>query len=544
MGRRPRTAAMAAARRMFALHRESERTGVAADEISGRAREGDPDRTGLRTRREFIAGGAAATAAAALALHPAAGLARSLNARSQPRIAIVGGGLAGLRCAHLLFTRWPHRPILSTVYEANAERAGGRCWTLRDFFADGLLTEHGGQLINTSQTAVRSLAQQLGLQEEEVNGGNLFQGEEVFFLDHHPYLLAEANADWERVGYKVFRAAGREARTRAGAAQLDALSVPEWLDSTEIGAHSRFGKLMLANVVTENGGDPGDQSALDLIGLLTHNPRSSVVPLGGDDERFHIIGGNDQLVSGMIERLPPQTVQYDHVLVAVRANTDGTVTLTFEVGGSPTSVVADVVVFALPFSTLRNVELTLSGLSPMKRTVIATMGMGTNAKVHLELTHKTWPALGYSGAAYGEWDRLACGWDDCVPLGPGAAPALYVAFPGGRVGRSGLTGAAHGPTPSADAAWALKEIDNVFPGTSAAYTGRSYEDHWALDPWVKGAYSYYRVGQATSYAALAQAPEGPYLFAGEHTSSEYIGFLDGAVETGAEAAKTLLQRLR
>ena len=81
-------------------------------------------------------------------------------------------------------------------------------------------------------------------------------------------------------------------------------------------------------------------------------------------------------------------------------------------------------------------------------------------------------------------------------------------------------------------------------GTSAAYTGRSYEDHWALDPWVKGAYSYYRVGQATSYPTLAQAPEGPYLFAGEHTSSENIGFLDGAVETGAEAAKTLLRRLR
>jgi monoamine oxidase len=232
------------------------------------------------------------------------------------------------------------------------------------------------------------------------------------------------------------------------------------------------------------------------------------------------------------------------VLVAVRANADASVTLTFEVAGSHVDQVADVVVFALPFSTLRDVDLSRSGLSQTKRTVIATMGMGTNAKVHLELTHKTWPPLGFSGAAYGEWDRLACGWDDCVPLGPDAAPALYVAFPGGRVGRSGLTGAAHGPTPPADAAWALGQIDNVFPGTSAAFTGRSYEDHWALDPWVKGAYSYYRVGQATSYGTLAQAGEGPYLFAGEQTSSENIGFLDGAVETGEQAARALLRMLR
>ena len=96
------------------------------------------------------------------------------------------------------------------------------------------------------------------------------------------------------------------------------MSVPEWLDSTEIGSGSRFGKLMLANTVTENGGDPGDQSAQDLIYLLTGNPRSSLQPLPGDDERFHIVGGNDQLVSRMIAQLPPDTVRHGHVLVAIR----------------------------------------------------------------------------------------------------------------------------------------------------------------------------------------------------------------------------------
>lgn len=532
-----------AARRMFALHRESERTGIPVEEIAGRLDAARRRTSGGQTRREFLGAGAGLAAAGVLAAHPASGLARALSARPQPRIAVVGAGLAGLRCAHLLFTARPRRPIVSTVYEANSERAGGRCWTLRDYFRSGLITEHGGQLINTDQTAVRGLAHLLGLEEEDVNGGDLFVGDEVFFIDDALYTLAEADEDWKEVGYRVFKQAAREERTEAGRARLDAMSVPEWLDSTEIGAHSRFGKLMQSNTVTENGGDPADQSALDLIVLLTGNPRSSVVPLGGDDERYHIIGGNDQLVSGMIAELPPETVQHDHVLAAVRANAGGTVTLTFEVGGSLSDVVADYVVFALPFSTLRNVDLELSGLSPTKLEVIRTMGMGTNAKVHLELTHKTWPALGYAGAAYGEWNRLACGWDDCVPLGPDASPALYVAFPGGRVGRTGLTGADHGPTPPADAAWALAEVDNVFPGTSGAFTGLSYEDHWWLDPWVKGAYSYYRVGQAASYAMLAQAPEGPYLFAGEHTSGENIGFLDGAVETGEEAARTLLHQL-
>jgi monoamine oxidase len=204
---------------------------------------------------------------------------------------------------------------------------------------------------------------------------------------------------------------------------------------------------------------------------------------------------------------------------------------------------ADLVVLALPFSTLRHVELHHSGLSAAKRRVVRTMGIGTNAKIHLELSHKTWPALGYSGAAYGEWQRLACGWDDTVQLGPDASPALYLAFPGGRVGRDGIIGKAHGPAPAEDVGWALSQIERVFPGTIAAYTGRAYEDHWARDPWVRGAYSYYRVGQAASYGSLAGAPDGPFLFAGEHTSIDNIGFLDGAVETGERAAREVFRRI-
>jgi monoamine oxidase len=542
---------MIAARRTFALHLESERSGIPVDELAGREAERRrargrqaqarvDDRT---TRRELIAAGASIAASAALAGGPLARLARASSGRTAPRIAIVGAGLAGLRCAHMLWSANPGAPLASTVYEANAERAGGRCWTLRSFFSGGLQTEHGGSFLNSNQTSVRGLAAQLGLQEEVVNGGDLLQGEEVFLIDQAPYTLAQANADWESVGFPTFRAAAREQRTEAGEARLDAMSVPEWLDSTEIGAASRFGKLMQANTVTENGGDPADQSALDLVELLSGNRRNSLVPLPGDDERYHIVGGNDQLVSRMIAQLPAEAVQHGHALVAVRSNVDHTITLTFEVAGASCDVIADFVVLALPFSTLRDVDLSASGLSSTKRAVIRTMGMGSNAKIHLELSRKTWPALGYSGATYGEWQRLACGWDDCVQLGPRASPALYLAFPGARVGATGIGGEAHGRAPLADAEFALREIEQLFPGTSAAYTGCAYEDHWALDPWVRGAYSYYRVGQAASYGQLARAPEGRFLFAGEHTSIANIGFLDGAVETGERAARRLLRRL-
>jgi monoamine oxidase len=538
------------ARRLFAAHDHAERADTPVDEVLEAAeaqRAGRPTGArddGGRTRREVLIGAGGLAAGAMVARSPASAIARRISRLpAHPRIAIVGGGLAGLRCAHMLWTESPGDPVASTVYEANADRAGGRCWTLRDYFAGGLLTEHGGSFLNSDQTAIRKLATRLGLEQVVVNGGDLPRGREVFFVDGRVYTYAEANSDWQNVGFRAFRAAAQQMQTAVGATRLDRMSVPEWLDSTEIGAGSRFGKLMMSNAVTENGGDPGDQSALDLIVLLTANPRSSLQPLPGDDERFTIVGGNDQLVSGMMGGLPAGTVRHDLVLVAIREHADRSIGLVFDTSGRTIAETADVVVLALPFSTLRDVDLERSGLSNIKRRVIRTMGMGTNAKIHLELNHKTWPALGYSGATYGEWQRLACAWDDTVQLGPDASPALYLAFPGGRVGASGLAGAAHGPAPVRDVNWALGQIEQVFPGTTAAYAGRAYEDHWALDPWVRGAYSYYRVGQANSYGELAGATEGRFLFAGEHTSIENIGFLEGAVETGELAARRLFRRI-
>ena len=257
------------------------------------------------------------------------------------------------------------------------------------------------------------------------------------------------------------------------------MSVPEWLESTEIGASTRLGKLLLANTVTENGGDPGDQSALDLIQITAGSPRSTLQLLPGDDERFHVFGGNDQVVTRMVAQLPPATVRLGHELIALRENGDRTLTLVFETPGRAIEVRADLVVLALPFSTLRDVDLSASGLSAAKRRVIRTLGMGSNAKIHTELRHKTWPSLGFAGAAYGEWDGFCCAWHDCTARSQWR-PGSDAWFPGRARRRPRSERWRSGPAPADDLDWFLRQIEPVFPGTSSAATGRAYEDHWAL----------------------------------------------------------------
>jgi monoamine oxidase len=535
---------MIASTELFSAHEEAARRRVAVAEVLGEREQSELERSArMLSRRELLTAGAGLATAAALATNPALSFASSLRRRPAPRIAIVGSGLAGVRCAHLLWNAKRARPVASTVFEANPERIGGRCWTLRDYFGAGLITEHGGEFINSDQHAVRRLARALGLQLEDVNGGNLPSGEEAYLIDGRIYTNKEALADWDSVGFRTFHRALREAETNAGATRLDGISVTEWLEQSEIGIASRFGKLMLACTVAEQGGDPEEQSALLLIEEFGEKNTRRALTTGEGDERFHIVGGNDQLITGMLDELPPETVQLGQQLVALRTLADGSYKLVLDVAGSTRETTADIVVLTLPFTTLSAVDLSKSGLSATKRNVIETFGMGTNAKIHVELDRESWPALGYSGDILTEWEGLCCGWDDSVPLGGDASAMLYTGYPGGRVGAGGLTGAAHGPAPRRDVKWMLAQLEQVLPGTSAAFTGRAYEDHWVEDPWVRGAYSFWKVGQATTYAALAAAPEGSILFAGEHTSFENEGYLDGAVETGERAAHEVLRSL-
>src|SRR5690349_3939337 len=73
-------------------------------------------------------------------------------------VLVAGAGLAGLGAARDLLTRGAD----VTVVEVR-DRVGGRVWTLRDGFAERQHAEAGGDMIDESQTEIRTLAADLGL---------------------------------------------------------------------------------------------------------------------------------------------------------------------------------------------------------------------------------------------------------------------------------------------------------------------------------------------------------------------------------------------
>lgn len=529
MARRGVTPLTRELRRTLAAHARSQRTGIPVDEILERA-----STTGM-SRRAFLQGaGVAGLTGAALAagLRP-----RAARGAGAPSVLIVGAGLAGVRAAH-----WLHqvKGIASTVYEGDT-RAGGRCWSLRDYFDDGVVVEHGGQLINTDHNTIRNLVNNLGLKLAEVNGGAYQGWVDKYWIDGANYAYDAANADWGHV-WSAMKAALQSApyvqtydsNTPAGIA-LDNMTVDEWLDANVPGGlSSRFAKLMQSNVIAEYGMDPDQQSALNLVYLLGWNPQNSLDPLNGADERFAVEGGNDQIVSRMLDVLPAGTVKYGHALTAVRANAGGSVTCTFRTGNRYVDVTADRVILALPFTTLRDCDLTRSGFGQLKLRTIQELDLGYNAKLHVQLSSRPWVAQHYGGTSYTNMNWYQCGWDDTAAST--ATKGVFVFFPGGRQVQA-WGGSAFGPASKSQVGTYLAQGDAVFPGMKAAYTGRSYRDAWILNPWSKGAYTCQQPGQYTSIFGAGSVREGNVFFAGEHTSVEYWGYLNGAVESGERAAK-------
>src|SRR5690348_952422 len=109
------------------------------------------------SRRRFLTG--AAAGAAVLALPGRAG-ARA----DQPKITIVGGGIAGLTCAlHLR-----DKGLDSTVYEASG-RLGGRMFSNTGYFAANQVSEWCGELIDTGHHTVRNLAARFSLPLDDLH---------------------------------------------------------------------------------------------------------------------------------------------------------------------------------------------------------------------------------------------------------------------------------------------------------------------------------------------------------------------------------------
>jgi monoamine oxidase len=82
----------------------------------------------------------------------------------------------------------------------------------------------------------------------------------------------------------------------------------------------------------------------------------------------------------------------------------------------------------------------------------------------------------------------------------------------------------------------LAAVGKLYPRITASFERGRFMD-WPSDPWVKGSYSFPAPGEVTTIGPQLQQPlAGRVFLAGEHTCYAFVGYMEGALQSGARAA--------
>ena len=465
------------------------------------------------TRREMMQRSLAAAAGVLLSERLA-----GVSAQQKPgRVVVIGGGFSGLAAGYEL----SRAGYLVTVVEAR-NRVGGRVLSFSDL-VPGKNVEGGGELIGSNHPTWVAYAKQFKLEfldvSEEDGDAPITLGGKQLSADAAEALWEELekasnllNADAAKVSdaFEPWRTPNADA--------LDRRTLAEWIAGLDISPLCRMG--LDAMMTADNGVVTAWQSYLGNLAMVKGG---GVENYWTESEVYRCKGGNQQLARRLasavgnervMTRTPVTRVQVDDRLARVTL-------------ASGRVLEAEHVLLTAPPSVWNRIafEPLLPGtLMPQ---------MGSNVKCLIALKNRFWRNAGLAPDSFTD-GPLHMTWDGTDGQ-PGAGAAM-VAFSGGPAAEVTREWSAASRIEQHVAA-----LEKMYRGIRPAFVKARYMD-WPGDAWTKGSYSFPAPGQVTTQGPTLRQGLGRLHFAGEHSSYGFMGYMEGALESGAAAARRIAQR--
>ncbi|MGH2739043.1 MAG: flavin monoamine oxidase family protein [Actinomycetota bacterium] len=494
------------------------------------------------TRRTFLGGSVGGIAATTLPSTALASTGRAGSRRRRVDVAIVGAGLAGLTAARAL-TR-AGRSV--AVLEAR-DRVGGR--TLNHELGNGKVIEVGGQWVGplpdqaspNPQKRVFNLAKDLGIGTfKTYNDGEYLDynnGRLMRYSGRIPPNPSAANAG---LAIELQNSMSGEVPPDApyeapSAAEWDGKTFETWMREAlvppTLPPDAPTNDLVNLAIESVFSVQPRDLSLLHVLFYIrAAGSLDNLINTAGGAQDSRFVGGSQLISIRLAEELGDRVVLSSPVRLIGQRN--GRIMV---VGDRLRLVAERAIVAVPPFLAAQIVyDPPLSDFDGgLRGQLTQGLRMGTVIKVQALYRAPFWRSDGLAGQATSDTGPVKVTFDNSPD--PDSRPGVLMGFIEGHDAR--IWGS---KSHAARRRGVLESFERYF-GPRAGEPIGYIEQSWAAEPFSGGGYAaVFTPGTWISYGRALRKPIGLIHWAGSETATDWMGYMEGAIQSGLRAAGEIL----